>query len=76
MAICGIKVRMAGSSTAMNGAKFQCCELPIHVSTVSPSTASPLNYTTSLSPLATEPTLPLNSRPARIRGNTHRIGHQ
>ena len=28
-AICGIKVRMADSSTALNGAKFQCCELPI-----------------------------------------------
>ena len=28
MAICGIKVRMSGSSTALNGAKFQCCDLP------------------------------------------------
>ena len=28
MAICGIKVRMGDSSTALNGAKFQCCDLP------------------------------------------------
>ena len=27
MAICGIKVRMGDYKTAMNGAKFQCCEL-------------------------------------------------
>ena len=27
MAICSIKVRMGDSTTAMNGAKFQCCEL-------------------------------------------------
>ena len=28
MAICGIKVRMADSDTALNGAMFQCCDLP------------------------------------------------
>ena len=28
MAICGVKVRMADSDTALNGAMFQCCDLP------------------------------------------------
>ena len=28
MAICGMKVRMADSDTALNGAMFQCCDLP------------------------------------------------
>ena len=28
MAICGIKIRMADSDTALNGAMFKCCDLP------------------------------------------------
>ena len=28
MAICGVRVRMADSHTALNGAKFHCCPLP------------------------------------------------
>ena len=28
MAICGVKVRMDGYKTALNGAMFQCCKLP------------------------------------------------
>ena len=28
MAICGVKVRMDGAKTALNGAMFQCCKLP------------------------------------------------
>ena len=28
MAICGVKVRMDGYKTALNGAMFQCCDLP------------------------------------------------
>ena len=28
MAICGVKVRMDGYKTALNGAMFQCCNLP------------------------------------------------
>ena len=28
MAICGVKVRMDGAKTALNGAMFQCCNLP------------------------------------------------
>ena len=28
MAICGIRVRMADSHTALNGARFHCCNLP------------------------------------------------
>ena len=44
MAICGIKVRMGDSTTAMNGAKFQCCELPSLANTnVSPSVVIPVN---------------------------------
>ena len=44
MAICGIKVRMGDSNTAMNGAKFQCCELPSLANTnASPSVVLPGN---------------------------------
>ena len=46
MAICGIKVRMGDSTTAMNGAKVQCCELP-----------SPANRNSPLSVV-----LPISSR--------------
>ena len=70
MAICGIKVRMAGSSTAMNGAKFQCCELPISLNTTSPNTTHHLNDTISLTQLPTEPTLPVNSTSQGIRCKT------
>ena len=28
MAICGVRVRMADSHTALNGVRFHCCNLP------------------------------------------------
>ena len=28
MAICGVRIRMADSDTALNGAMFKCCDLP------------------------------------------------
>ena len=41
MAICGLQVRMASATTAMNGAKFRCCELPVPPTTISqPTTES------------------------------------
>ena len=30
MAICGMKVRMGDTKTALNGAKFECCDFPDH----------------------------------------------
>ena len=61
MAICGIKVRMAAASTAMNGAKFQCCELPISSTTVPLPTQSPVAHSTALTPVpTTESTMPQN----------------
>ena len=44
MEICGIKVRMGDSTTAMNGAKFQCCEMSSLANTsASPSVVLPVN---------------------------------
>ena len=41
MAICGLQVRMASATTAMNGAKFKCCELPEVSTTITqPATES------------------------------------
>ena len=50
MAVCGIQVRMAVASTALNGAKFYCCPLPR--SSIS-SDISASNSTTSISPPVT-----------------------
>lgn len=41
MAICGIKVRMGDDTTAMNGAKFQCCELLTHDASQTSQTSLP-----------------------------------
>ena len=57
MAICGVKVRMADSSTAMNGAQFRCCELPISSS----STTSDVLHSSTVLPASTESTLLTNS---------------
>ena len=72
MAICGIKVRMAGFDTAMNGARFQCCELPIPSTTILPNTTHPSNATSSLTSLSTEPTLTLNSTSSGKKGRRYR----
>lgn len=62
MAICGIKVRMGDSKTALNGAKFKCCDLPSN-------DAYPFNLpvlTTRTpaisSPESAKPNIPINSR--------------
>ena len=50
MAICGIKVRMGDSSTAMNGAKFQCCSLLTYDFTTSLPPGSSESYLSTLKP--------------------------
>ena len=61
MAICGLQVRMASSSTAMNGAKFKCCDLPISSITAQPTTKSVINSTRSTNFTTTETSIPDSS---------------
>ena len=68
MAICGIKVRMGDYKTAMNGAKFQCCELPSYdVSTYLPPVSSK-SYLTTLEPTSTAYATLIDTR-SKITGN-------
>ena len=49
MAICGIKIRMADSDTALNGAMFKCCDLPNHNGNIfKPSTYPHTTITTEI----------------------------
>ena len=61
MAICGIKVRMADESTALNGARFQCCLLPEYYSSNSTNKILPICAST---PSAITPSLPMTHTPA------------
>ena len=55
MAICGLQVRMASATTAMNGAKFRCCELPVPPTTTpQPTTESSERLVDMSSPTTSE----------------------
>ena len=69
MAICGLKVRMAPASTAMNGAKFQCCELPVPPTSTFPPTTESSRTLSSLSSFAPTETTAHDSSLSDIKGN-------
>ena len=69
MAVCGVKVRMAPASTAMNGAKFQCCELPVPPTSTLPPTTESSRVSNNLSTFAPTETAVPDSRFSDIKGN-------
>ena len=74
--MCGIKVRMGDSNTAMNGAKFQCCELPSLANTnASPSVVLPVNSRLVEDTATTDISIPDANSVINGKAKTFQISH-